>query len=90
MSTEVEKVAPDHVEHHEQVDYEGQHQKEDREIIVDSVAAQYVDSSVVITPEENKRLKRMIYKRYVYYPPCIPTQAQFGLHKTRNSQANRR
>lgn len=31
--------------------------------VEDSVAANYVDASIVISPEENKRLRRKIYKK---------------------------
>ena len=31
--------------------------------VQDSVAAQYVNEGVIITPDENRRLKRIIYKR---------------------------
>lgn len=31
--------------------------------VEDSAAADYVDATVVITPEENKRLRRKIYKQ---------------------------
>lgn len=49
--------------HAERRDDEVGHDQKDAAVVTDSLAAQYVDESVVITPEENKRLKRRIYKR---------------------------
>ena len=37
---------------------------------VDDVAADYIDASVQISPEENIRLRRKIYKQCVASPPA--------------------
>jgi hypothetical protein len=52
-----------HQEHADQaVPYN--HKTEASQTIVDSEAAGYVDPNLVITQEEDKRLRRKIYKRY--------------------------
>jgi hypothetical protein len=72
MSAPHDEHKPDvaHTEHHADAGRVVSHDAE-RELkaeynggrVEDSAAADYVDASVVITPEENKRLRRKIYKQ---------------------------
>ena len=58
-----EKVAPEHLE------LDGV--KRDEEIIVDTEVKGYTDSSVVIDAATNKRLLKLINKRYVGRPTFV-------------------
>ena len=60
MSAEHEKELQARPEHHES-GHEHVGPKTEG-VIVDTLAADYVDESVVITPEENRRLRRKAYK----------------------------
>ncbi|ORX38061.1 major facilitator superfamily domain-containing protein [Kockovaella imperatae] len=61
MSTEHEKVDLTHTDHAQDLAYSEAGDKQG--VVSDTLAAQYVDESVVISPEENKRLKWKIYTR---------------------------
>lgn len=59
---ELRKASVDHVEHVEYDDVEAKGDPHHHHV-ADQAAAEYVDSSVVISPEESKSMRRRIHKR---------------------------
>lgn len=53
------------LQHQQDVDDKTQtlHLEQEKHVIVDDVAADYVDPTIHISPEEDKRLRRKIYKQ---------------------------
>lgn len=49
--------------HHEDMEMDRNVATKEMGFVADTLAADYVDPTVVITPEENKRLRRLIFTR---------------------------